>query len=99
MEKMYQQGVMRTKVEDCQFVCVAQSDYYKILHQGEESIKRHEENGKLSHVTETRAVDSAGSKSHVIIRVRFLKHNFYLVDMNYGPLSGDLCIPLFLKMS
>lgn len=70
MEKMYQQGVMRTKVEDCQFVCVAQSDYYKILHQGEESIKRHEENGKLVYVTETRSVDSVGSKAHVIIRVR-----------------------------
>lgn len=69
MEKMYQQGVMRTKTEDCQFVCVAQSDYYKILHQGEESIKRHEENGKLIYVTETRTVDSTGNKAHVIIRV------------------------------
>ncbi|PRD31099.1 UNVERIFIED_CONTAM: Rap guanine nucleotide exchange factor 2 [Trichonephila clavipes] len=68
MEKMYQKGVMRTKVEDCQFVCVAQSDYYRILHQGEENIKRHEENGKLVYVTELRSVDAARNKAHVIIR-------------------------------
>ncbi|CAL1272986.1 unnamed protein product [Larinioides sclopetarius] len=68
MEKMYQKGVMRTKCEDCQFVCVAQSDYYKILHQGEENIKRHEENGKLLYVTELRTVDSGRNKAHVIIR-------------------------------
>ncbi|XP_035225084.1 rap guanine nucleotide exchange factor 2-like isoform X2 [Stegodyphus dumicola] len=68
MAKMYQVGVMRTKVEDCQFVCVAQSDYYRILHQGEENIKKHEENGKLVYVTELRTVDAAGNKSHIIIR-------------------------------
>ena len=33
MEKLYHKGVMRTKVDDCQFVCIAQTDYYKILHQ------------------------------------------------------------------
>ena len=33
MEKLYHSGVMRTKVDDCQFVCIAQSDYYNILHQ------------------------------------------------------------------
>ena len=33
MEKLYHKGVMKTKVDDCQFVCIAQTDYYKILHQ------------------------------------------------------------------
>ena len=33
MEKLYHKGVMRTTVDDCQFVCIAQNDYYKILHQ------------------------------------------------------------------
>ena len=33
MEKLYHKGVMKTKIDDCQFVCIAQSDYYRILHQ------------------------------------------------------------------
>ena len=33
MEKLFHRGTMHTVVDDCQFVCIAQSDYYKILHQ------------------------------------------------------------------
>ena len=33
MDKLYHRGVMRTKCDDCQFVCVTQTDYYRILHQ------------------------------------------------------------------
>ncbi|CAG0881920.1 unnamed protein product [Cyprideis torosa] len=33
MNKMYHSGVMRTKVDDCQFVCITQECYYRILHQ------------------------------------------------------------------
>ena len=33
MEKLFHRGQMRTKCDDCQFVCVTQSDYYRILHQ------------------------------------------------------------------
>ena len=33
MEKLYHKGVMKTKIDDCQFVWIAQSDYYRILHQ------------------------------------------------------------------
>lgn len=33
MEKLYHHGQMHTISDDCQFVCIAQSDYYKILHQ------------------------------------------------------------------
>ncbi|XP_055954871.1 rap guanine nucleotide exchange factor 6-like [Patella vulgata] len=33
MAKLYHHGVMQTLVDDCQFVCIAQTDYYRILHQ------------------------------------------------------------------
>ena len=33
MEKMHHKGVMQTLTDDCQFVCIAQQDYYRILHQ------------------------------------------------------------------
>ena len=33
MEKLFHRGQMRTTCDDCQFVCVTQSDYYRILHQ------------------------------------------------------------------
>lgn len=33
MEKLYHRGTMHTIVDDCQFVCIAQSDYYRIQHQ------------------------------------------------------------------
>ncbi|KAG8184598.1 hypothetical protein JTE90_005212 [Oedothorax gibbosus] len=70
MEKLYQRGVMRTRSEDCQFVCVAQGDYYRILSQGEESIRRHHTpEGTLLYVTELRAVDATRTaKANVIIR-------------------------------
>ncbi|BFZ17836.1 hypothetical protein BsWGS_20875 [Bradybaena similaris] len=68
MEKLYHQGVMRTVVNDCQFVCVAQSSYYRILHQGEENIKRHEEKGKVVMVTEHRELDGGERKGHIVIR-------------------------------
>ncbi len=29
---------MTTVVDDCQFVCITQSDYYKILHEGEDAL-------------------------------------------------------------
>lgn len=31
MEKLYHRGVMRTKCDDCQFVCVTQTDYYRYI--------------------------------------------------------------------
>ncbi|XP_063217155.1 rap guanine nucleotide exchange factor 6-like [Bacillus rossius redtenbacheri] len=54
MEKLYHRGVMRTCCDDCQFVCITQNDYYRILHQGEENIRRHEEGGRVVLVTELR---------------------------------------------
>ena len=69
MEKLYHKGVMRTKCDDCQFVCVTQTDYYRILHQGEESQKRHEENGQVVLVTENRASEAdPNRRGHLVIR-------------------------------
>ncbi|XP_017778513.1 PREDICTED: rap guanine nucleotide exchange factor 2 isoform X3 [Nicrophorus vespilloides] len=70
MDKLYHKGVMRTKCDDCQFVCITQSDYYRILHQGEENTRRHEVDGQLVMVTELRGtLDSQSNRrGHVVIR-------------------------------
>ncbi|XP_075217382.1 PDZ domain-containing guanine nucleotide exchange factor isoform X2 [Lycorma delicatula] len=68
MDKLYHRGVMKTKCDDCQFVCITQTDYYRIQHQGEENIRRHEENGQLVMVTEQRGALEGGRRGHVVIR-------------------------------
>ncbi|XP_066903454.1 rap guanine nucleotide exchange factor 6 isoform X8 [Halyomorpha halys] len=66
MEKLYHRGVMRTKCDDCQFVCITQTDYYRIQHQGQEAMQRHlNGDGELVMVTEQRGADRRG---HVVIR-------------------------------
>ncbi|XP_076365591.1 rap guanine nucleotide exchange factor 2-like isoform X4 [Tachypleus tridentatus] len=67
-ERMYHQGLMRTKVNDCQFVCIAQSDYHKILHQGEENTRKHEEDGHVVLITERRVLDGGSRQGHIVIR-------------------------------
>jgi Rap guanine nucleotide exchange factor 2 len=72
MDKLYHRGVMRTKCDDCQFVCITQTDYFSILHKGEENTRRHEENGRVVLVTEQRAQIGAASssqRSHIVIKV------------------------------
>ncbi|XP_069680663.1 rap guanine nucleotide exchange factor 2 isoform X4 [Periplaneta americana] len=69
MDKLYHRGVMRTRCDDCQFVCITQTDYYRIQHQGEENIRRHEEGGRVVMVTEQRgALEGGGRRGHVVIR-------------------------------
>ncbi|KAK0182064.1 hypothetical protein PV327_000235 [Microctonus hyperodae] len=69
MERLLHRGVMRTKCNDCQFVCVTQADYFRIQHQGEENTRRHEENGRVILVTELRgALDGGNRRGHVVIR-------------------------------
>lgn len=70
MDKLYHRGVMRTKCDDCQFVCVTQTDYYRIQHQGAENTRRHEDaQGRLVMVTEQRGALDQGRRGHVVIRV------------------------------
>ena len=68
MDKLYHSGVMRTKCDDCQFVCITQTDYYRILHQGEENQRRHEKDGEVVLVTEHRALDNGARKGHIVIK-------------------------------
>ena len=68
MEKLYHSGVMRTQCDDCQFVCITQTDYYRILHQGEENQRRHEKDGQVVLVTEHRTMDNGARKGHIVIR-------------------------------
>ncbi|KAK9736135.1 Ras association (RalGDS/AF-6) domain [Popillia japonica] len=71
MDKLYHKGVMRTKCDDCQFVCITQGDYYRIQHQGEENTRRHEIDGQVVMVTELRGShenQSTNRRGHVVIR-------------------------------
>uniref|UniRef100_T1J310 Rap guanine nucleotide exchange factor 2 n=1 Tax=Strigamia maritima TaxID=126957 RepID=T1J310_STRMM len=68
VEKLYHRGEMRTKADDCQFACVAQQDYYRILHQGEENTRRHEEDGEIVLVTEQRVLDAGNRRGHIVIK-------------------------------
>lgn len=85
MDTLYHSGVMRTKCDDCQFVCITQTDYYRIQHQGEENTKRHEQDGELVMVTELRhgTLEGSGRRGHVVIRVsrnivHSVRHEFAL---------------------
>jgi Rap guanine nucleotide exchange factor 2 len=50
-------GIMKTRVDDCQFVVVAQNDYYAILNQGEKNIRKIEEDEKIVMIKEIRITD------------------------------------------
>jgi Rap guanine nucleotide exchange factor 2 len=81
---------MRTKCDDCQFVCVTQTDYFRILHQGEENQKRHVDDvGRLVLVTEHRSSCTAqapggvlGPGGHIVIRGTPEKLMTHLMDDN-----------------
>ena len=53
---------MKTVQDDCQFVCITQSDYYRILNDGESNQKRIEENGQMVLVSEFDATLKNGYK-------------------------------------
>lgn len=80
MEKLYHQGVMRTVQDDCQFVCITQVDYYKILNEGESNRRCYEEDGKIVLVTEIDAPSK--SNSHKVIRGTAQRLLAQLIDEN-----------------
>jgi Rap guanine nucleotide exchange factor 2 len=53
-----------------QFVCIPQSEYYRILSQGEENIHELTENGEVVVVTEYRSLDGGNRHGYVVIKVR-----------------------------
>ena len=72
MDKLYHRGVMRSMVDDCQFVCIRQSEYYKILNQGEKNTLKIEENGQTVLVMEQRQIEAIKGKGPIVIKVRHL---------------------------
>ena len=66
MNKLYHVGIMKTCQDDCQFVCITQTDYYKILNEGESNQRRYEEDGKTVLVTEPEATGKVGHKVSLI---------------------------------
>ncbi|CAF3464910.1 unnamed protein product [Rotaria sp. Silwood1] len=60
-------GIMKTRVDNCQFVVVAQNDYYAILNQGEKNIRKIEENGKIVMIKEIRINDDEQNMPREIV--------------------------------
>uniref|UniRef100_A0A672SJN8 Rap guanine nucleotide exchange factor 2-like n=1 Tax=Sinocyclocheilus grahami TaxID=75366 RepID=A0A672SJN8_SINGR len=90
MEKQLMTGVMRTKVDDCQFVCIAQQDYCSILNQVEQNTQRVEEEGEIVMVKEHRELDRTGTrKGHIVVKgtaERLMQHlveDHLVVDPTY----------------
>ena len=55
-------------VDDCQFVCITQQDYYKILHEGEDALVKEEEDGVLVKVSEVRRAEDGIKHVQVLLR-------------------------------
>uniref|UniRef100_A0AAY4DK70 RA-GEF-1 n=1 Tax=Denticeps clupeoides TaxID=299321 RepID=A0AAY4DK70_9TELE len=69
LEKELMMGVMKTKVDDCQFVCVAQQEYCCILNRIELNTQRVEEEGEIVMVKEHRELDRTGTrKGHIVVK-------------------------------
>ncbi|XP_026124841.1 rap guanine nucleotide exchange factor 2-like isoform X5 [Carassius auratus] len=90
MEKQLMTGVMRTKVDDCQFVCIAQQEYCSILNQVEQNTQRVEEEGEIVMVKEHRELDRTGTrKGHIVVKgtaERLMQHlveDHSVVDPTY----------------
>ena len=71
---------MKTVQDDCQFVCITQSDYYKILNDGEANQKVIKENDQVVLVSEFDNTTKTGFK---VIRGTPEKLLDQLVDENF----------------
>ncbi|XP_068134955.1 rap guanine nucleotide exchange factor 2 isoform X11 [Hyperolius riggenbachi] len=81
MDKEFMKGVMRTKVDDCQFVCIAQQDYCRILNQVEKNMQKVEEEGEIVMVKEHRELDRTGTrKGHIVIKGTAERLTMHLVE-------------------
>ncbi|XP_072231290.1 rap guanine nucleotide exchange factor 6-like isoform X3 [Leuresthes tenuis] len=69
LDKQYMIGEVRTKGDDCQFVCIAQEDYWRILNHVEKNTHKVEEEGEIVMVKELRELDRSGTrKGHIVIK-------------------------------
>uniref|UniRef100_A0A8C6TMR3 Rap guanine nucleotide exchange factor 2 n=1 Tax=Neogobius melanostomus TaxID=47308 RepID=A0A8C6TMR3_9GOBI len=81
MDKEFMKGVMKTKVDDCQFVCIAQQDYCCILNQVEKNMQKVEEEGEIVMVKEHRELDRTGTrKGHIVIKGTAERLTMHLVE-------------------
>ncbi|KAJ8247392.1 hypothetical protein GJAV_G00245850 [Gymnothorax javanicus] len=81
MEKEFMKGMMKTKVDDCQFVCIAQQDYCCILNQVEKNMQKVEEEGEIVMVKEHRELDRTGTrKGHIVIKGTTERLTMHLVE-------------------
>ncbi|XP_067848689.1 rap guanine nucleotide exchange factor 2 isoform X2 [Heptranchias perlo] len=81
LEKEYMKGVMKTKADDCQFVCIAQQDYCRILNQVEKNMQKVEEEGEIVMVKEHRELDRTGTrKGHIVIKGTPERLTMHLVE-------------------
>ncbi|XP_063086627.1 rap guanine nucleotide exchange factor 6 isoform X1 [Cavia porcellus] len=90
LDKQYMCGIVRTKVDDCQFVCIAQRDYWRILNHVEKNTHKVEEEGEIVMVHEHRELDRSGTrKGHIVIKAtpeRLIMHlieEHSIVDPTY----------------
>ncbi|XP_054411888.1 rap guanine nucleotide exchange factor 6 isoform X19 [Pongo abelii] len=90
LDKQYMRGIVRTKVDDCQFVCIAQQDYWRILNHVEKNTHKVEEEGEIVMVHEHRELDRSGTrKGHIVIKAtpeRLIMHlieEHSIVDPTY----------------
>jgi Rap guanine nucleotide exchange factor 2 len=67
LDPVYNEGIMRTKCDDCQFVLVKQNDYYEILNQSKENTKSYFENNRLVMVTEYRLLNNTSDRQGEIL--------------------------------
>ncbi|XP_051865230.1 rap guanine nucleotide exchange factor 2 isoform X3 [Pristis pectinata] len=81
LEKEYMKGIMKTKADDCQFVCIAQQDYCRILNQVEKNMQKVEEEGEIVMVKEHRELDRTGTrKGHIVIKGTPERLTMHLVE-------------------
>ncbi|XP_046723140.1 rap guanine nucleotide exchange factor 6 isoform X3 [Silurus meridionalis] len=67
--KQHMNGEVRTKGDDCQLVCIAQEDYWRILNHMEKNMQKVEEEGEIVMVKEYRELDRSGTcKGHIVIK-------------------------------
>ncbi|XP_058270883.1 rap guanine nucleotide exchange factor 6 isoform X3 [Hemibagrus wyckioides] len=67
--KQCMNGEVRTKGDDCQLVCIAQEDYWRILNHVEKNMHKVEEEGEIVMVKEYRELDRSGTcKGHIVIK-------------------------------
>ncbi|KAM3869129.1 rap guanine nucleotide exchange factor 6 [Diretmus argenteus] len=96
LDKQFMSGEVRTKGDDCQFVCIAQEDYWRILNHVEKNTHKVEEEGEIVMVKEHRELDRSGTrKGHIVIKVTRIV--LLWVNNHFNDFEGDPAMTRFLE--